>query len=123
VNTYGTEIWEHAFEADPRIPALLDAATGLVGSTDAFEHTPDHVYTDAKRFVKYLVGWSRGRLPSLGSSGPSINVPVLQSVVDRPFEPDPDQVEFLESALAFDHVCNELYGRLCDTYDRKRSNV
>ncbi|GAA2608514.1 hypothetical protein GCM10010399_44180 [Dactylosporangium fulvum] len=103
--------WNDFITAEPRLAALLEAATALVGHNH--ECHAEAVYVMTKPLIGWLVGPGRGRNPRNGLRGVPAGTRLwAMATVARPFNPEPS---WLDSHHAYDHVrshINELLHRV-----------
>ena len=93
--------WSALVAAEPRLAALLEAATELVGRND--DCHAEAVYVVTKPLLAWLVGDERGRPPRPGArtAPPATRLWAMAKVV-RPFTPAPS---WLDTRTAYDEAC------------------
>ncbi len=102
--------WSEFTNTEPRLAALLEAASALVDPRG--ECHAEAVYVMAKPLIAWLVGPGRGRAPRPMRGVPAATRLWAMATVARPFDPAPS---WLDSHHAYDHACshiNELLHRV-----------
>lgn len=113
--------WDDIVAIDRRIAAITSRAVNLVATGDENREFPDAVYTEAKRYLKALVGFGRGQPPVPSSPGYRDEYGALFGAVLA--DPAPmvtaEQDRMLRHPDVYQLVCTQVYDRLCATYDRR----